>query len=118
MKRRKAMTPVPYTKYFNTLSTGISLLLPSNILLRVSPLIEALPPELYTSLLNRVLGDFYAVRNSPGRPQFRYVDIGGGQQASWRTSLFGPFFLLSPEHPPREVIVPVVSVSLAIEDEE
>jgi hypothetical protein len=112
------MTTLPYTTYFNTLSTGISLLPPGNILLRVSPLIEALPPELYTSLLNRVLGNFYSNRNRPDRPQFRYVDIGSGQQAAWRTSLFGPFFLLSPEHPPREVIVPVISVNLAIEEEE
>lgn len=110
------MHPVQCTIHFNTQSASISLLAAGNILLKVSPVINTLPPEQSIALINIVLDDFYAVRNAPNRPEFRYVEIGNNQQAVWRTNLFGPFHLLSPDNHPREVIVPVITVSLAAEE--
>lgn len=110
------MYPIQYTNYFNSIAASINLLSTGEVLLKTSPLIENLPHEKSMTLINTVLNDFYSVRNSPTRPSSRRVDIGNHQCAIWQTNLYGPFFLLSPNHPPREIIIPVVSIHLAIEE--
>ena len=110
------MHPLQHKVYFNTQAAGISFLGPGELLIHTSPLIDALPPEQSVPLINKIMTDFYNIRNHPDRPSSRYINLNDTQQALWRTDMLGPFYHVSPHHTPRQIILPVVSISLAIEE--